>query len=80
LDVTRKAEVMDKGLARFCATLPAAPDEPLSDKAKKQRFDLACEAGVRDLATDAAESIQAGNSVEHMLAHQMAAAHKTAMQ
>jgi hypothetical protein len=70
--------MMDKGLARFCATLPRPPDEPLSDKAKKKRFDLIRD-GVRDLAIDAAESIQAQNSIEFMLAHQVAAAHKIAM-
>jgi hypothetical protein len=70
---------MDKGLARFCAALPSPPDEPLSDKAKAHRFDLICDAGVRDLATDAAESIQAQNSIEFMLAHQVAAAHNMAM-
>jgi hypothetical protein len=56
-----------------------ALDEPLSDKAKKRRFDLICDADVRDLAIDAAESIQAQNSIEFMLAHQVAAAHKMAM-
>jgi hypothetical protein len=51
----------------------------VAEKAKGHRFDLACEAGVRDLATEAAESIQARNSIEFMLAHQVAAAHKMAM-
>jgi hypothetical protein len=32
------------------------------------------------MGVDAADSIQAGNSLEKMLAHQLAAAHRTAME
>jgi len=41
---------------------------------------LAADAGVLELAADAAESIQAQNSLERMLSHQMAAAHNYGMQ
>jgi hypothetical protein len=44
-----------------------------------QRIDLADKVGAFDLALDAAESIQARSSVDQMLAHQMAVAHKTCM-
>lgn len=51
----------------------------LAADASLQRLDLAGEAGVLTLGVDAAESIQAQNGLERMLAHQMAAAHSMAM-
>lgn len=48
-------------------------------QASIQRAELAEEAGVLDLAFDAAESVGAANTIERMLAHQMAAAHKAAL-
>ncbi|HEV7267248.1 MAG TPA: hypothetical protein VGN83_20385 [Falsiroseomonas sp.] len=51
----------------------------LAADASMQRLDLAGEAGALVLAVDAAESIQAQNSLERELAHQMAAAHALAM-
>jgi hypothetical protein len=80
LERSRKAEVMDKGLIKLCAILPAAPDESLAYKAKKQRFDFISGAGVHDLGIDLAESVQAGNSAKHLLTHQLAVPHKMAMQ
>jgi hypothetical protein len=47
--------------------------------ASEQRMHRAIENDVLELAVDAAESIQAANSIEKMLAHQMAAAHNMAM-
>ena len=44
-----------------------------------QRTLLADQAGVFDLALDAAESIKAKDAVQQMLSHQMAAAHRHAM-
>jgi hypothetical protein len=44
-----------------------------------QRTELADKAGVFELAIETAESIKAKNSVQKMLAHHMAAAHKHAM-
>jgi hypothetical protein len=42
-------------------------------------MDLAGDAGVLDLAADTAQTIQAGDTLEKMLAHQLAAAHALAM-
>ena len=47
--------------------------------ASTQRLDLAANTGALDLAVDAADSIEARNSLEKMLAHEMAAAHNLAM-
>ena len=47
--------------------------------ASRDRLELANEAGALETALDAAESIGAGNSLEKMLAHQLAAAHRSAM-
>jgi hypothetical protein len=51
----------------------------LNAQATIERANLADRAGVFDLAFDAAESVSAKNSVEQMLCHQMAAAHRRAM-
>jgi hypothetical protein len=47
--------------------------------ASEQRMQAAEVAGVLEAAADAAESAQAGNSLEKMLCHQMAATHFAAM-
>jgi predicted component of type VI protein secretion system len=49
--------------------------------ASERRLDYAAcvRSGVAELAVDAAESVQAANSLEKMLCHQMAAAHCAAM-
>ena len=47
--------------------------------ASKSRVELACEANALELAVDAAETIGAKNSLEKMLAHQVAACHSSAM-
>jgi hypothetical protein len=49
--------------------------------ASEERLDLAASvgSGVVELAVDAAETVQAANSLEKTLCHQMAAAHRTAM-
>lgn len=44
-----------------------------------ERLDLLVNADVFEMALDTAESVGADNAVEKMLAHQMAAAHKTSM-
>lgn len=51
----------------------------LSVDASEQRMNLATSGAGLQLAVDAAESAQAGNSLEKMLCHQMAAAHRAAM-
>ena len=50
-----------------------------SDHAYRARLKLAHAAQCLTTAIDTAESIQADNTIEHMLAHQMAAAHRLAM-
>jgi hypothetical protein len=47
--------------------------------AGRDRLDLASKAGVLELALDAVETIQAENSLEKMLTHQLAAAHQLSM-
>lgn len=47
--------------------------------AQSERTQLAADAGCLDLALDTARSIQPTNSLERMLAHQLAAAHAAAM-
>ena len=49
--------------------------------ASEERLDLAAHvgSGVAEMAVDAVETVQAANSLEKMLCHQMAAAHRTAM-
>jgi hypothetical protein len=51
----------------------------LNAQATIERANLADRAGVFDLAFDGAESVAARNSIQQMLAHQMAAAHRRAM-
>jgi hypothetical protein len=51
----------------------------LNAEASMARLELASAAGTLTMAVDAAESIQAANSLERMLVHQMATAHKVAM-
>lgn len=65
-------------------TLPAildtlvSPDAVAAD-ASRDRLDLLKEAGTLEVALDTADSIQANDSLERMLAHQMATAHAMAM-
>jgi hypothetical protein len=47
--------------------------------ASEQRLERVRDAGVLELALDASESVKAGNSIEKMLVHQMAACHEYAM-
>jgi len=51
----------------------------LAAGASRDRLQLAHEANVLETALDAAETAQADNSLEKMLAHQLAAAHHSAM-
>lgn len=59
-------------------TVRARPDMVAAD-ASVARLDLAMDAGAMVMAVDVADSIQAANSLERMLAHQLAAAHRMAM-
>ena len=51
----------------------------ISVTAAEERMEAALKAGVLETALDAAESAGASNSIEKMLAHQMAASHQLAM-
>jgi hypothetical protein len=59
-------------------TLKERPDM-LNAEASMARLELTAVAGTLAMAVDAAESVRAANSLERMLAHQMATAHKIAM-
>lgn len=51
----------------------------LNAEASRQRADLLERAGVLELGVEAAQQAMAGNAVEQMLCHQMAAAHRRAL-
>jgi hypothetical protein len=55
------------------------PADMLAHSASAQRMELAGEADALALGLDAANAIKARDSIEQMLAHQTAAAHKVAM-
>ena len=63
----------------YLDTVRARPDW-LAHDASRERMHLAQGAGALTLALDTAETIQASNSAEKMLAHELAAAHSLAMQ
>ena len=63
----------------FIDTVRERPDM-LAIDASRQRMELADKADALTLGIDAAATIQAENSLEKMLAHQMAAAHTLAME
>src|SRR5262249_56854876 len=56
----------------------ADPDY-VTASASRERLELASEAGSLDLALDAADTIQAQDSLEKMLVHQMAVLHRGMM-
>ena len=62
----------------FLDTVRTRPDW-LAHDASRDRMELAAGAGALTMGLDAAETIQAGNSLEKMLAHQLAAAHSLAL-
>src|SRR5215204_4022990 len=55
-----------------------SPDYVAAD-ASRDRLELAHQAGALELALDTADTIKAENSLERMLAHQLASAHHSAM-
>jgi hypothetical protein len=59
-------------------TLRESPDM-INASASRERLELASKVGAPSLGADAAETIGARNSLEKMLAHQMAASHAQAM-
>jgi hypothetical protein len=62
----------------FLDTVRTRPDWLVHD-ASRERMELADGAGALTMGLDAAETIQAANSLEKMLVHQLAAAHSLAM-
>jgi hypothetical protein len=68
-----------KAMAPFVDTVREQLDM-LAIDASRQRMELADKANVLTLGIDAAATIKATNSLERMLAHQMAAAHTAAME
>lgn len=68
-----------KAMRPFVDTVRERPDM-LAVDASRQRMELADKANALTLSVDAATTIQAANSLEKMLAHQMAAAHTMAME
>jgi hypothetical protein len=68
-----------KAMSPFVDTVRERPDMLALD-ASRQRMELADKAQVLALGIDAAATIKAENSLEKMLAHQMAAAHTLAME
>jgi hypothetical protein len=73
-------EVIKRGF-RLGFLVDTLENHMVSVIASEHRLDLAACVGSRvaETAVDAAESAQAGNSLEKMLCHQMAAAHRAAM-
>ena len=66
------------GLAPYLRDTLEHPDI-LAAEASEARMQLAADAGVLEMAADAAETIQPKNSLERMLAHELAGAHCGAM-
>ncbi|HME20447.1 MAG TPA: hypothetical protein VKI44_03655 [Acetobacteraceae bacterium] len=67
------------GTSRYVDTVRERPDM-LAIDASQQRMSLADKANALTLGIDAAATIQPKNSLEKMLAHEMAAAHALAME
>jgi hypothetical protein len=71
----------DSGLgAAECRLLDTVQNPTyITADASRDRLDLAQQAGALETALDAATTIDAANSLEKMLAHQLATAHRSAM-
>jgi hypothetical protein len=79
IGVGRELLPEDKGsLSRELRSTVDNPDYVTAD-ASRDRLELAHQAGALELALDTADTIQAQNSLEMMLAHQLAAAHCSTM-
>jgi hypothetical protein len=70
---------MERGRAARCVRRADTVRNPnyVTVDASRDRLDLAHEAAALESALDAAESIDAKNSLEKMLAHQLAAGHRS---
>jgi hypothetical protein len=71
------SDIADKNAA-LVDTIKSTPDM-VTARASIARINLIAETGNLDLATDVADTIKARNSLEKMLAHQIAEAHGLAM-
>src|SRR3954466_8542139 len=79
IGVGRELLPEDKGgLSRELRSTVDNPDYVTAD-ASRDRLELAHQAGVLELALDTADTIEAQNSLEMMLAHQLAATHRSAL-
>ena len=76
--IVETAEVLTSKEQRLRDTVKSNPDM-LAARASTDRLELAAEAGVLSVAVDAADTIQAANSLEKMLAAQLATLHMLAM-
>lgn len=70
--------IQQRGASTYLLNTLDYPDFIAAD-ASSQRLNLAKEAGALALGVDTADTIQAANSAEKMLAHELAAAHSGAM-
>ena len=73
-------EVMPRASHELHDTLAAPTTTGLDASVERLNLITAFGTDAAAMALDAAESIQAGNSLEKMLAHQMAVAHRTCME
>src|SRR3954447_26306382 len=79
IGVGRELLPEDKGgLSRELRSTVDNPDYVTAD-ASRNRLELAHQAGALELALDTADTIEAQNSLEKMLAHQLAAVHRSAL-
>lgn len=69
-------EIKDNDEMRMIGRDTLKQPSQINQEASISRIDLIAEAGVYESAIDASESINARNSLEKMLAHQMALAHE----
>jgi len=74
-------ELVPADTDRHSGSIPNTVADPsyITADASKSRLDLAFDAGVLETGLDAAETIEARNSLEKMMAHQMAAQHSSIM-
>jgi len=70
--------IQDSGALSIAVQTVKSPDRVTVD-ASLDRVDLAHKNGVLNMALDTAEALNAQNSAEQMLAHQMAAAHRMSL-
>jgi hypothetical protein len=70
---------LDSPLSRFAAAPPPRARVYVTVDASRDRLELARRSGALELALDASDSIDAKNSLEKMIVHQMAVMHRQIM-